>query len=697
MSAAVRLAGAGRRVVVHELARHAGGRCRSFFEPALGLNIDNGNHLVLSGNKAALGLLKTLGSESKLSGPGEAEFAFADLASGERWLLRPNQGRLPWWIFSKSRRVPNTRAVDYLGLARLLTARPDQTVGDVIDCKGTLYERLWLPLLLAALNTDPPGASAQLAGAIVRETLARGGAACRPLIGAVGLGPAFIDPALAFLDRHGATIRFDHQLRRLDLSDDMVRALDFGEDRVTLDRGDTVVLAMPAWVAPLLVPGLAAPTEFRAIANAHFAIRPPERFPRILGVINGTTEWLFAFADRLSVTISAADRFNETPREEFARSIWAEVAALTGLSEPHSPHCQLKTRSAQAPGHGGATSWSRVIGPQPGCQRPSRDRSAPATGPPSWCPRSSPDKNGRINRRRTLQEMIMGQAEALAGAVNSRATGAQLDASISLATRALLDTQQADGHFVFELEADATIPAEYVLMRHYLGEPVDAALEAKIAVYLRRIQSTDGGWPLFHEGASNMSASVKAYFALKVIGDPVDAHHMMRARQWILGHGGAATSNVFTRNLLALYGAIPWRGVPVMPVEIMLLPRWFPFHLDKVSYWARTVLVPLTVLNALRPQARNPKGVRINELFVTPPDEVRHWPKGPHQRWPWAQVFGGIDRVLRVAEPYFPRATRKRAIHGERDAHVRGFGISSPPCRLHHGSDVTREAAGYQG
>ncbi|HEX5997810.1 MAG TPA: squalene--hopene cyclase, partial [Hyphomicrobiaceae bacterium] len=240
--------------------------------------------------------------------------------------------------------------------------------------------------------------------------------------------------------------------------------------------------------------------------------------------------------------------------------------------------------------------------------------------------------------------------------------GARLDASIDAAANALLDQQRADGHFVFELEADATIPAEYVLMRHYLGEPVDADLERKLAVYLRRIQSVDGGWPLFHEGASNISASVKAYFALKMIGDPPGAPHMARARQWIRASGGAAASNVFTRNLLALYGAIPWRGVPVVPVEIMLLPRWFPFHLDKISYWARTVVVPLTVLNALKPRARNPKGACINELFVTPPEEVRVWPKGPHQKWPWAQLFGGIDRILRMAEPLFPAATRQRAI-----------------------------------
>ena len=226
----------------------------------------------------------------------------------------------------------------------------------------------------------------------------------------------------------------------------------------------------------------------------------------------------------------------------------------------------------------------------------------------------------------------------------------------------MLARQTPDGHFVFELEADATIPAEYVLLKHYLGEPVDVLLESRIAAYLRRIQGEHGGWPLFHAGAFNISASVKAYYALKMIGEEVDAPHMRRARAAILQNGGAAKSNVFTRCLLALYGQIPWRGVPVMPIEIMLLPRWFPFHLNKISYWARTVLVPLLVLLAMKPLARNPKRVDITELFVTPPENVRRWPKGSHQRWPWAQFFGLVDAVLRRVEPYFPSRSRKRAI-----------------------------------
>ncbi|HEX6841618.1 MAG TPA: squalene--hopene cyclase, partial [Stellaceae bacterium] len=237
-----------------------------------------------------------------------------------------------------------------------------------------------------------------------------------------------------------------------------------------------------------------------------------------------------------------------------------------------------------------------------------------------------------------------------------------LDLSIERATAALGERQRADGHWVFELEADATIPAEYVLMRHYRAEPVDAGLEAKIAVYLRRIQGTHGGWPLFQDGDFDMSASVKAYFALKMIGDDPDALHMRRAREAILARGGAATSNVFACSLLALYGVLSWRSVPVMPVEIMLLPKWFPFHLDKVSYWARTVLVPLLVLMALKPRAKNPRGVTIDELFTQPPMSVGPRKKAPHQKWSWFLVFRAIDAVLRALEPRFPNGPRRRAI-----------------------------------
>ncbi len=235
-----------------------------------------------------------------------------------------------------------------------------------------------------------------------------------------------------------------------------------------------------------------------------------------------------------------------------------------------------------------------------------------------------------------------------------------VDRAMGAATRALIACQRDDGHWVFELEADCTIPAEYVLLRHYRGEPVDAELERKIAVYLRRVQGAHGGWPLFHDGDFDMSASVKAYFALKMIGDDIEAPHMRRAREAILTRGGAIHCNVFTRVLLSLFGVLRWESVPLMPVEITLLPRWFPFHLTKVSYWARTVLVPLLVLQALEPRAKNPRGVTVDELFVEPPQSIGPPHKAPHQKWTWFAFFRGVDIVLRRIA--FPKRLRARAI-----------------------------------
>jgi squalene-hopene/tetraprenyl-beta-curcumene cyclase len=237
-----------------------------------------------------------------------------------------------------------------------------------------------------------------------------------------------------------------------------------------------------------------------------------------------------------------------------------------------------------------------------------------------------------------------------------------LQSSIAQATRALHGHQQRDGHWVFELEADATIPAEYVLFRHYLAEPVDADLERKIANYLLRIQGAHGGWPLFQDGAFDMSASVKAYFALKMIGHDIDAPHMKRAREAILSRGGASKVNVFTRFLLTFFGQLTWKSVPVLPIEIMLLPRWSPFTLEKVSYWARTTMVPLMVLAALKPLARNPRGVRIDELFHEDPKTVGTPSRAPHQSKPWFALFSGIDAILRVIEPFFPKGLRQRSI-----------------------------------
>jgi squalene-hopene/tetraprenyl-beta-curcumene cyclase len=241
---------------------------------------------------------------------------------------------------------------------------------------------------------------------------------------------------------------------------------------------------------------------------------------------------------------------------------------------------------------------------------------------------------------------------------------ARLDSVIEDAKAELLRIQAQDGHWVFELEADATIPSEYILLRHFLARSeaeLDPALEKKLAVYIRSVQGAHGGWPLFHGGDFDMSASVKAYYALKIAGGDIGAPHMKRAREAILSRGGAARANVFTRVALALFGQVPWRAAPAMPVEIMLLPRWFPFHLAKVSYWSRTVIAPLLVLMALKPRARNPRNVHIRELFAVPPELEKRYNVNPTGRL-LGDALLVFDRILRAAEPFFPKSSRQRAI-----------------------------------
>jgi squalene-associated FAD-dependent desaturase len=348
LSAAVRLAGEGRRVVLHEAARQAGGRCRSYHDPALGLMIDNGNHLLLSGNGAALDYLARTGAPADaLEGPAQAEFSFADLATGERWTLRPNEGRLPWWILDARRRVPGTRAHDYLAPLGIFRAPSSAKIGEAMACAGPLYERLWRPVLLAALNTEPDEAHAGLAAQLLRETLGAGGRACRPLVGTRGLSGAFVEPALRFLEAKGVPIHFGRRLRTIGFAADEARSLDFGGAQpIHLGPLDSVILAVPAWIAADLVPGLETPTVHRAIVNAHFRVAPPAGSPLLLGVVNGLSEWLFAYPDRLSVTISGADRLLDDPRETLAERIWAEIVTLTGLPRNLPPWQIVKERRA---------------------------------------------------------------------------------------------------------------------------------------------------------------------------------------------------------------------------------------------------------------------------------------------------------------------------------------------------------------
>jgi squalene-hopene/tetraprenyl-beta-curcumene cyclase len=236
----------------------------------------------------------------------------------------------------------------------------------------------------------------------------------------------------------------------------------------------------------------------------------------------------------------------------------------------------------------------------------------------------------------------------------------RLEAVLADARDAMTAYRQPDGHWIFELEADVTISAEFILLQHFLGE-IDEDEVGALSAHIRSIQSADGSWPLFAKGDGDLSATVKAYYALKLAGDDPNAPHMQKARGFVLARGGAARVNVFTRIALALFGAVPWRAVPAMPIEIMLLPRWFPFHLAKVSYWSRTVIVPLLILMALKPQARNPGGVGIRELFVTPPELERDYISNSSGD-PVAEAFIRLDRMVRAVEPRFPRISRDRAL-----------------------------------
>ena len=240
----------------------------------------------------------------------------------------------------------------------------------------------------------------------------------------------------------------------------------------------------------------------------------------------------------------------------------------------------------------------------------------------------------------------------------SRLMPLALDEAIDVAKQALLKHQQDDGHWVYELEADCTIPAEYILMNHFVGE-VNDQLEKRIAIHLREQQAEHGGWSLYYGGDFDLSCSVKAYYALKLVGDDPNADHMIRARNAILTHGGAANSNVFTRITLALFGQVPWRATPFIPAEVILLPKWFPFHISKVSYWSRTVMVPLFILCTLKPTAVNPRGIDIRELFIIPPeDEQNYFRSGTFL----SKAFLLLDHVGRIIEKLVPAFIRNISI-----------------------------------
>lgn len=349
LAAAVRLSEKGIPVSLYEGAGQAGGRCRSFFDETLGRRIDNGNHLLLSGNHLARAYLATIGAEESLAGPDEARFPFVDLATNERWEVRPGPGPVPLWLLDARRRVPGTKLADYVAALGILFATPETTVEGCFAGQPALYRRFWEPLAVAVLNTPPDRASARALLPVLLRTFARGEAACRPRIAREGLSESFVDPALNFLAVHNAEIRFGERLIGLEQNRPRVSALRFSRGTVRLGRDDVVVLALPPIGAEAAVEGLAVPSESAAIVNVHFRLETPEtapQEPRLVGLVGGTAQWLFLRGDMASVTVSAADGLVQETQTTIAEQTWRDVARALGQDGPLPPHRVVKERRA---------------------------------------------------------------------------------------------------------------------------------------------------------------------------------------------------------------------------------------------------------------------------------------------------------------------------------------------------------------
>jgi squalene-associated FAD-dependent desaturase len=346
LSAAVELARAGAKVRLADSAPRAGGRCRSYHDPALGMVIDNGNHFTFSGNQAVARYLETIGGSGGLMGPEHASFAFHDVADGSRWTMRVNDGPLPLWMLWASNRAPGTSLGQHLSFARLAVASRDgRSVGDLVPSDGQFWRRVVEPMMLAVLNCPAAEGSAWLAARFLRESFLRGGKACRTMVAHPTLDAVFVDPALAWLRLKGASLRFSERLRAIRFEGDRAVELDYG-DRVEKVADAQVILAVPPWVAGELVPGLTVPNRFCAILNAHFAVSPPKGAPMITALLGGLSQWVVCHEGRVSVTISGADDVIDQDREALARRIWVEVCATLGLEGPLPPWQIVKEKRA---------------------------------------------------------------------------------------------------------------------------------------------------------------------------------------------------------------------------------------------------------------------------------------------------------------------------------------------------------------
>ncbi|HEY0419515.1 MAG TPA: hydroxysqualene dehydroxylase HpnE [Acetobacteraceae bacterium] len=402
LAAALSLAEAGREVVLHEAGPAAGGRCRSYFDRGLGCRIDNGNHLLLSGNGAAMAFLDQVGARASMGGPGLPLFPFMDLRNGERWTLAPGAGRIPWWVLSPCRRVPGTAMQDYLALLALRNAADGATVAEVLGHAGTLYRRLLEPLAVSALNTPADEALASLMRPVVAETLMRGGSACVPLHPRVGLSESLVDPALAWLAARGASLVTSRRIAALRIEDGRVSALETPDGPVAVAARDAVVLAVPAWIAGELLPGLTAPDEFQAILNIHFRLPVSAEGDvgrsGFIGLVGGTAEWVFVKDGVVSVTVSAANRLVDLPADAIAALVWPDVRAALSLSGDMPPVRVVKERRATFAAT--AAQERRRPGPRPGPSNLALAGDWTATGLPATI-------EGAIRSGRTAAKLLL--------------------------------------------------------------------------------------------------------------------------------------------------------------------------------------------------------------------------------------------------------------------------------------------------
>jgi squalene-associated FAD-dependent desaturase len=353
LSAAVTATAAGRAVTLYEATAAAGGRCRSYFDAELGMRLNNGNHLLLSGNKSTFAYIDEIGARDRISRPGNATFPFKDLKTGREWTLRPNRGRIPWWVLFADRRVPKSSVGEHLAMRRLGREWDDTVMTETMR-HSSLYWLLLEPLSVAALNTRPHEALACLFGAVLRETLLKGGKACLPCVPKEGLSEALVDPAIATLRGRGAEILFNRRITALFVDGERVTALATADGPVALDPDDAVVLAVPPWVAGELLPDIVVPNAFESILNVHFKIvvRPEPDIAEagFVGLINGTAEWIFIKADHISVTVSAANKLIDRPADDLAFTVWRNVVKALDLEGTQAnevpPYRVIKERRA---------------------------------------------------------------------------------------------------------------------------------------------------------------------------------------------------------------------------------------------------------------------------------------------------------------------------------------------------------------